>query len=601
MDFTCLYGYYLRSVARGQQLFIDTNTKAYPVLYPLYLEDKNGNLGVEDILQMSFKRAAQKTPDFLGDFSKAVWYKIEVTNKSNEPDWYLEVKGGFMHQLNLYEIPEEGGIKEQELFADSAFNLKKIKSNNVIFPVHISPGQARTFYLRASSKTLIMASVQFASMQHLYEQSVYTSYGNGFFSALAAALLLYNLFVYFSLRENVYLYYILYISLYIIHNNIVSGDLQIMFPQTGVLHSNILLPLMGVSSILFTNSFLQSDIYAVFFYRIRWIMASLYIIPLCIYFYGHPQLAIAVVSAIMYVLFFYWIAAGITAYRNGFKPAIYFIAGFGALILCNVIFGLKIKGFLGDNYWLDSSLYIGTALEALILSFALAKKINFYKKEKEKLQELSYRQAVDFSHELINLQESERKRIASELHDSVGQKLILIKNKILRPAKKDKLDEHNGDLAEHVADVIQEIRSISYALRPYQMDLLGLTQSVKSLAEETFDAAGIHADINIYNIDKLFSTSNQMNIYRIIQECLNNIVKHSHAQKGGIEVLKNSDSIQILIWDNGIGIDQQNNPKGLGLRGIHERLQIIQGSINIEDIKLGGTKIEINIPLLTTG
>lgn len=584
-------------VGRCQQLTLDTTGMAYPVIHPFYFEDANGDFTISEIQQQSFVQAKQEVPDFLGTLSKAVWYRFTVNNKSNIKDWYLEIKGGFMHQLNLYEINTSGDITAQELFSDSAFEMRPIKSNNVIFSVHLSHNETRTIYLRASSRSLIRASIQFTTMQHLYERSIYTSYGNGFFTALAAALLLYNLFVYFSLRENVYLYYILYISLYILHNNVVAGDTLAMLPQTGFLHSNLLLPFMGISSILFTNSFLQTKHYAPFIYRIRWWMASMFIIPLSIYFLGEPQLAITVISLVMYALFIYWFAAGITAYRNAFEPAIYYIAGFGALIICNTIFGLKIWGILKENYWVDSSLYIGTALEALILSFALAKKINFYKKEKESIQEASYKQAVAFSHELINLQESERKRIASELHDSVGQKLILIKNKVLRPAKNGNGNEQTPDLAEHVADVIQEIRSISYALRPYQMDLLGLTQSIKSLAEEAFDAADIHSEIHIDNIDGIFEASQQMNIYRIIQECLNNIVKHARATHGGVELRKKDHEIQILLWDDGIGWNQQQAHQGFGLRGINERLQILQGAMHIEPTSPSGTKIKINISL----
>ena len=101
---------------------------------------------------------------------------------------------------------------------------------------------------------------------------------------------------------------------------------------------------------------------------------------------------------------------------------------------------------LPENYWTDSSLFIGVAIEAIILSFALANKFNFYKKEKERLQEEAYKQAIHFSRELINMQEAERKRIASELHDSLGQKLVLIKNRILRAVSYTHLDVYKRQI-----------------------------------------------------------------------------------------------------------------------------------------------------------
>ncbi len=597
--FVCLTLFIICHGSLAQQVKLADKGGPHVVAHPYYLEDQKGQLTFEEAVknENGYIRSELIVPDFLGSLSKVIWYRFEVTNSSSIEEWFLEIKGGYMHTLTLYQINNDGSVKTQQLSSDDQFAKRPVKSNNVVFPVQIAIGEKSTFYLRATSRSLIRASMSFNTMQQLYENSVYTSYGNGFLTALAVALLLYNLFLYFSLKERVYLYYILYISLYILHNNIVSGNTLAFLPWTNILNSNILLPLMGFSSILFTNSFLQTKKYAPFIYRIRWILSALYLIPLTIYFAGSPQLAIVVISTLMYLLFIYWFSAGIIAYRNSFKPAIYYIAGFGALIICNTTFGLKINGVIQEGYWIDSALYIGTALESIILSFALAKKINFYKQEKESIQEQAYQQAVTFSHELITMQETERKRIASELHDSVGQKLIVIKNKVLLSLKTNGENKKPDHLAENVADVIQEIRSISYGLRPYQIDLLGLTQSVKSLAEETFEAAGINYEMHADNIDTLLDADSQMNIYRIIQECLNNIVKHSRASKCSINIYKNNQQIAIKIKDDGIGYREDDQQKGFGLRGIKERLHILRGTINAESADPTGTITTIQLPL----
>lgn len=138
------------------------------------------------------------------------------------------------------------------------------------------------------------------------------------------------------------------------------------------------------------------------------------------------------------MLCIYWVIAGIIAYRNGLAPAAFYLGGYGILVVVSIVYELKMKGLLPENYWTDSSLFIGVAIESVILSFALANKFNFYKKEKERLQNEAYQQATRFSRELISMQEAERKRIASELHDSLGQKLVLIKNKILDIIIRDK-------------------------------------------------------------------------------------------------------------------------------------------------------------------
>lgn len=595
--FLCLL---LHLGALAQHLTLIDSSKPYPVEYPLYLEDREGSFHMAEVIDKkdSFTRSTLRVPDFLGNFSKVIWYKFTVQNQSQSSHWFLEVKGGYMHELTLYRLGTTG-YDSLTLMADKEVAVRPVLSNNLVFPVSMTPGGETTFYLRATSKTLIRASMSFSTMQHLYEKSIYSSYLNGFLAALAVALLLYNLFVYFSLREKVYLYYIGYIFSTILHTNLVAGNLALFLPWLDWLNTTLLLPVLAFFSILFTNSFLQTRKYVSGIYRIRWILTSLCIIPILFFFAGEYAVAILLVSIFMFLLFVYWLTAGILAYRNGFQPAIFYIIGFGSLITMNLVFELKILGWVRESYWIDSALSIGAAIEAIVLSFALASKINFYKKEKELIQEHAYQQAVNFSRELINMQEAERKRIAAELHDSVGQKLILIKNKVLRFTKAGSsgFQQNPEALAETVADAIQEIRSISYALRPYQIDLLGLTQSIKSLVSESMDTAGIQYKMEIDNIDTIRDPEIQINIYRIIQECINNICKHAQAQNTSVSVHKRDNTLDIRISDDGVGFDPDQVKTGFGLRGIQERLHILSGTIETIPGARGGSSHRIIIPI----
>ncbi|MBX2952145.1 MAG: hypothetical protein KF870_06545 [Leadbetterella sp.] len=583
----------------AQVITLSDEHQKYPAAYPWYREDRSGSLSFEEVIQSpaAFTRSSTSVPDFMGNLSRAIWYRFEVVNNSPVDQWFLEIKGGYMHRITLYQLNPGGAVDSMTLSADEDFKLRPIRSHNLVYPVQIPVGQQRTFYVKATSKSLIRASMSFNTMQTLYENSTFTSYGNGFFAAFSVALLLYNLFVYFSLRERVYLYYIGYIFTTLLHTNLVSGHVVAIFPWLDFLNTTVLLSLVSVFSILFTNSFLQTRRYVPFIYKSRWYVMAAFILPVLLFFSGQYALAILVLSNLMFLLFAYWMLTGIIAWRNGFQPAIYYISGFGALALMNMIFELKILGLVNENYWIDSCLYIGSALEAMILSFALASKINFYKKEKERLQEETYHQAIHFSRELISMQEAERKRIASELHDGLGQKLILIKNKILRAEQPGASTHLSGEaLSQNVADAIQEVRDISYALRPYQLDLLGLTSSVKSLVQESLDAVQMDYRIDTDNIDGMFSNDAQINIYRIIQECINNIVKHSGAANVEVVIKKQKDGLKICIADDGKGFDRSVNPNGFGLKGIKERLQILGGTLTLTSAPSGGTRFEFQVP-----
>jgi len=156
-----------------------------------------------------------------------------------------------------------------------------------------------------------------------------------------------------------------------------------------------------------------------------------------------------------------------------------------------------------------------------------------------------------------------------------------------------------------VSDIIQEsideIRNISYALHPHQLDKLGLTKTIKSMINKVGSSSEVKFDINIDNIDDIFGKNIEINIYRIIQETINNIIKHADATKADINIKKNMDSVDILINDNGQGFDVNKKLKtatGLGLSGIHERVNLIKGKINFDSHMGKGTKVNISIPTL---
>lgn len=590
----------LRLVA--QVITLSDTIQKYAISYPSYLEDTDASFTLGQVEKEAFVKSNDKVPDFLGNFSKAIWYRFDVINKSKTDDWYLEIKGGFMHHLTVYQQHETGAFRALKLSGDGDFRSRPVFSNNLVFPIPVASGEKLKIYVRATSKTLIRTSMSLNTMQKLYEDNIRISYGDGFFTAVAVALLLYNLFVYFSLREKVYLYYIGYISTAILHTNLVAGHVQLFLPWLDVLNTTTILPIVSFFSILFTNSFLQTQTYAPFIYKIRWPMIAICLLPLVFYAVGSYKVAILLVAIFVFTLFIYWLVAGIWVYRKGFAPAIFYIIGFGALALMSVVFELKMKGWLEESYWTDSSLFIGAAIEAVILSFALADKFNFYKKEKERLQEDAYRQTTRFARELISMQEAERKRIASELHDGLGQKLILIKNKILRaaqPGAAASIHLSGEALSQNVAEAIQEVRDISYGLRPYQLDLLGLSSSIKSLVEETLDAAQIDYEIYLDNVDQLFDNNAQINIYRIIQECVNNIVKHAAASQVSIHIKHQSDQVKITISDDGVGFNHHLNHAGFGLKGMKERLQILEGKMTVTTKQPKGTLFEFVIPLLT--
>ncbi|MCF8266123.1 MAG: sensor histidine kinase, partial [Melioribacteraceae bacterium] len=229
------------------------------------------------------------------------------------------------------------------------------------------------------------------------------------------------------------------------------------------------------------------------------------------------------------------------------------------------------------------------------------------KREKERIREIEF-EAVKrenkarnlYSVQLIQSQENERNRIAMELHDSIGQKLLLIKNQVLSRIRNVTIED-DKEILEKISvlsdETISEIRNITHNLRPQYLDQLGLSVAIESIAEKITEISDIEIIHDIdEEVDDIIPQKDQINFYRIIQESLNNIVKHSKADQVFLKIKKEEGNIILEIRDNGIGFDITSNNEGTGLTGIKERSNMLGGVLEIHSDK-NGTKIIMNYPI----
>lgn len=198
---------------------------------------------------------------------------------------------------------------------------------------------------------------------------------------------------------------------------------------------------------------------------------------------------------------------------------------------------------------------------------------------------------IRYNQKLIQFQEDENLRISKELHDGIGQSLMLIKNKV---------QLNNDDAtAQMVGETLNEIRTISRALHPFTLQKLGLTAALRKLIGD-FDAnTDILVDASIEEINDHFTDKSTLNIFRIAQEALSNIMKHSEAKAVEFTVRKHRKFAKLYIKDNGRGFDVTENfttVSSLGLKTLRERTRLLEGQLNIHSEKGAGTEVTLKIP-----
>jgi PAS domain S-box-containing protein len=221
--------------------------------------------------------------------------------------------------------------------------------------------------------------------------------------------------------------------------------------------------------------------------------------------------------------------------------------------------------------------------------------------EREQAIEREHRARAEYTLQLIASQEAERERIAGELHDSLGQSLSLIKNhaQLVLMQKRLAADTRKEveTISETTSAAIAEMRRISQDLHPYQLDHLGLTGALNALIESVGNAGGIAIEAKFDMVDDAFPRDAAASLYRIVQEGVNNILKHSQAKSARITLERDLHEVRLAMNDDGQGFSPAENGKGMGLRNIAERARIIGGQLKVNSKPGDGTRIEINIPI----
>jgi signal transduction histidine kinase len=259
---------------------------------------------------------------------------------------------------------------------------------------------------------------------------------------------------------------------------------------------------------------------------------------------------------------------------------------------------IKVIPHWWERRWVQMLMISGAVL-SLVSAIVYWYKRRVSQLEKEKATQ------EDFSRQLIDSQESERKRIASELHDSLGQNLMVVKNNAQlglntaedgSPAQK-----QFAEISMMTSQALEEVREITHNLRPYHLDQLGLKDALEFMLEKIADSSAIRFSAEIDQLDGIFSKAAEMNLYRIVQESINNIVKHSGATEAKVVLNHDDYQVRLVIEDNGRGfiadLIGRTQRRGFGLSGIAERARMLGGEETIHSVPGRGTRITVRVIL----
>ena len=463
--------------------------------------DEDGKLGINELVKFDF----YKHPANFGITKNTIWVKLNIINKSEFDSLIIEIKNPALENVAFYSY--SNGIVHNIMQSGSVFEFSKRWVQTLpgfLYPLSIKPNQTVTVFIRVKSNTPVHLPVSIGSVHNITQTGFKESLLSSFYFGIVVVMFFFNLFIFLSVRDESYLFYIFYIFFVGLAQLVISGyAAKYFWPGNQWLSANSFLMagvFSGLATGVFTKNFLRTKYYTPLLDKVINMMIFLYVIGLILHFIGAKYFAFNLVNVLAAAGSGLIIYTAVHVVRQKYKPARYFLLAFSIFLLSVIIFVLRTFDILPYNSFTANILEIGSAIQITLLSFALADKINTYRKE----QTAARREALIVSKEnerLVREQnivlEKEVKARTSELQKSneeLNEALVQLKtaqSKLVESEKMASLGQLTAGVAHEINNPINFVAS---NVKPLELDIQDIFDVLKKY-ENIDPAIDVHKQI----------------------------------------------------------------------------------------------------------
>lgn len=455
-------------------------------------KDPTKSMPVGEVINQKFEYINQKVPN-LGITSDKIWIKFSVENQSQIENLMLVIAQPAIDSITLYRLEQHKLYASSKLGKFKPFHERLVNNPNYIFPVKIARNESETFYISISSTDQIQLPVSLGTPRVVLVNDNTKNILFGIYAGIIIIMILYNLFISFTIKDSSYIYYIFYIFFVGLTQATFQGyAFKFLWPDSSwlAINSSFLVPFFsGITTALFLKKFLQTKLHTPKLHIGIDIFVFFYFVALGLWFSGRHTESIKSLQtlALLGSLYFLYVANVIR--RKGSRPALFFLAAYTIFLLCVVIFVLRNFNLIEYNLFTSYILEIGSVIQITLLSFALADKINIYRKDKEQSQE----QALQISKEnerLIREQNIELEiqvnKRTEELQNSNDTLNLTLKE--LKEAQSQLVDaEKMAGLGQLTAGIAHEINNpinfVTSNIKPLGLDINDLYDVIQKYEE----------------------------------------------------------------------------------------------------------------------
>ncbi|WP_164974190.1 sensor histidine kinase [Filimonas effusa] len=542
-----------------------------------------------------------------GFTSSVFWMAIDARQAPAGNDWYLVTDNAHINRLEWYGVTNDGSIHRLSVTGDYyPFEQRPLQYSSFVFP--FTAGFETYLLLVDKHHESLNVNFTIRSAAQLLAAASRENLLNGLLTGIVVLIILFGWFLFATTRDRVYFWYSLYVlsvTLWIWADK--GLGFHYLWPEWTYFPSRSR-PLFAVLNMIASLQFLQvfTQMNRASWYHkvitagklVMGIMALLILAPIPYQQMNEPTmyflriLAATSFAAILVVLVYL-----VRRALGGSREAKVYLLAIVVFAFCALAEALYHMGLIALPSYLEKySMFTGIVLEMIIITFGLASRFNSYRRDKEELLVQMNIQQKQLTDTIVAVQENERKVLADQLHDELGSMLSLASLNISALPQ----DEKREQAAVILGMVTHTVRNISHQLTPVAIEKYGFRHATEDLVR----LANTSGKLNItlvfigFEGEQPYAVTFHNTLYRIIQELVQNIIKHAGATQALVQVVEHDDVVSILVEDNGRGIPRHVQEQGnLFLRSIRTKVAYLEGQMNVENVLPQGSLVNIEIPL----
>lgn len=630
----------MSSMAAVPAIILDQDSKQIALgNHAVYLEDIDSSYTLNDIIQLDPSNFEILTEESLnkGFTNSSYWLKFSIIDQTLDQktqSWKLETTYPLLDYLDIYIIDSDNRVEHLKMGDVYLYNQRPVDHRNFIVPISLQDNEKKDVYIRVQTSSSMQIPVFIWHPDYFFEARSGEQYGLGLYYGMMCVMFFYNFFLWFSIRDSNYLWYIGYLGAFALLQASTSGlGYQYLWPNSPWIESiapPVTIALVGIFGIAFTRRFLHTRQYHIVADNLLRLVLYLSLVVLTLSFIADSATVMSLAKVVVVTFLLFILYASVAMLLRGHRQARFFLAAWVSLILGGLFTIGMMLGLFPNTFLMTHASKIGSVFEIILLSFALADRIKVIEKEKKLIERRAQKEL-----EKTNQKLEENNRLKDEFLATISHEFRTPLNGILgslelaQQEPKSHISPHistaKGSADEMLSLVEQvlsytELQSGNLTIKAEPINLPETLDELTQTISQQCKSKGIEFNLENNARNPQTIIADKKRLHQALAPIFDNSIKFTqegHISLGvQIKFVHNQYLLVLKVEDSGIGIAESKHEAileaftqadgsftrqfgglGIGLSLVKALCNQLGGSINIISEEHHGTLVEILLPI----